>query len=179
MAATLAATGASAQQEAAVHVARDRDDAAWVRGHVLVSAPADAVWARIADVRRWRTVFSDVRRLRVISQRDTRWRLEMETRAFDCGAHEYDVRLEPQARVAHIVIDAPGVEAHGELRVRPGRAAGTADVTYRLRVEATGIVSWFVSEDTLRAKQEDMVRSYLRDLRDAFATRTGPARPPS
>ncbi len=108
-------------------------------------------------------MFSDIKTLKVLEHDGNHWRINLRTTAFDCGAHDYDVRFD-DAQTAHLRIDAPGADAHALIAVKPGSRAGESIVTYSLYVQATGIVSWFVSEGTLRKKQEYMVTKYLTDL---------------
>lgn len=42
------------------------------------------------------------------------------------------------------------------------------DGTVHLQIDAHGVVGWFVSEATLRRRQESMVTRYLTDLRRGF-----------
>ena len=157
---------------------RSEIDARWVQGQVVVPTGQDAIWARLQQVDRWKDMFSDIMTLRVLEHDGNRWRINLRTTAFDCGAHDYNVRFDDN-RTAHLRIDAPGVDAHALMAVKPGARAGDSVVTYSLYVEARGIMSWFVSEATLRKKQEFMVSKYLSDLQRAFTPVAAQANPRS
>lgn len=154
-----------------VTVRRDEGDPYWVHGRVVVGTEPDAVWARLRQVDRWATLFHDIQRLRVLEHANSRWRVELGSTIMECGPHDYIVRL-GEPRTVHLVIDAPGVDARGRMLVQPGPRPETAVVIYQLRVEATGIVSWFVSESRLRDVQQRLVSSYLHDIHDVFRPAT-------
>ncbi len=147
---------------------RSNTDPRWVQGRVTVPTPGDSIWGRLQQVDRWKDMFTDIKSLRVLEHDGNRWRINLRTTAFDCGAHDYDVRFD-DAQTAHLRINAPGADAHALISVKPAPRADESVVTYSLFVQATGIVSWFVSEETLRKKQEYMVTKYLTDLQRAFS----------
>jgi hypothetical protein len=138
-----------------------------VQGRVVVPTASDPIWVRLQQVDRWKDMFSDIKTLKVLEHDGSHWRINLRTTAFDCGAHDYDVRFD-DARTAHLRIEAPGADAHALISVKPGSHPSESVVTYSLYVQATGIMSWFVSEATLRKKQEYMVTKYLTDLQRAF-----------
>lgn len=150
--------------------ARDAKDSHWVQGQVDVASAPDAVWTRVSDVPNWPKLLSDVKWLKVLEKGKDRWRIKLETRSFECGAHEYDVALRG-GNLLTFEIDAPGIDSKARVLVRPGASAGQANIVYSLYVRATGIVGWFVSEKELRRRQEAMVIRALTDLQRAF----GPA----
>lgn len=146
---------------------RDRRDPRWVYGMVTVPTDAQTVRARLRQVDTWPQLFSDIRSLRVTRRGGDEWTVRIETLTFDCGAHDYRVRFQPGGTV-HLQIDAPGIDAVARMEVRDAYTPGRAVVTYRLFVDAHGVVGWFVSEATLRRRQESMVTRYLTDLRRGF-----------
>ena len=150
-------------------------DPHWVQGHVVVPTTPDVIWSRLQRVDGWKEMFSDIKSLRVIEHQVNHWKINLRTTAFDCGDHDYRVRFD-DTRTLHLLIDAPGVDAHAQITVKPAGRPTDSIVTYSLYVDAKGIMSWFVSEATLRKKQEFMVVQYLTDLRRAFtpATRERP-----
>ena len=147
---------------------RDKNSPHWVHGQVDVTTPPEAVWERIQKVEQWPALFSDVRWLKVQKRNDNRWRVRLETRSMDCGAHDYSVTFDSKQRRALLEIDAPGIESTARLLVRPQSGAAKANVAYSLYVRATGVVGWFISEKALHKKQEQMVERNLRDLAKAF-----------
>lgn len=153
--------------------ARDRNDPHWVQGQVNVSAPPDAVWARVADVPNWPKLLTDIKWLKVLERGKDRWRVKLETRTFECGAHEYAVTL-LEGRALTFEIDAPGIDSKARVLVRSGASAKQANVVYSLYVRATGIVGWFISEKELRKRQEAMVVRALADIQRAFGAVPGP-----
>jgi hypothetical protein len=152
----------------AVTWSRNKSDPRWVQGQATVVASSGAVWERLQYVDKWPAVFSDIKTMKVLRHEGPKWRIELETQAFDCGTHEYDVSFDTTARTAKLVIDAPGTTAVAYLTVKDGASTGQVLVTYSLYVEARGVVGWFVSEKALQSKQEQMVQRYLLDIYRAF-----------
>lgn len=147
---------------------RDRTDPRWVYGMVVVPIPAATVQARLRNVDTWPRLFSDIRSLRVVRRGGDEWTVRLQTVVFECGPHDYHVRFASDGTV-HLQIDAPGVDAVARVEVRDGQTPGRAAITYRLFVDAHGVVGWFVSEASLRRRQEAMVVRYLTDLRRGFS----------
>ncbi len=146
---------------------RDRTDPRWAYGMVVVRTEAARVRERLRDVDAWPRLFSDIRTLQVVRRGGDAWTVRLQTATFDCGPHDYRVQFLPDGNV-HLVIDAPGIDAVARMEVRDAQTPGRAVVTYRLFVDARGVVGWFVSEAALRRRQESMVVRYLSDLRRAF-----------
>lgn len=165
--AAVEAQPASPGRTAPVPWMRDRRDPRWVYGMVIVPTDAQTVRARLRRVDTWPQLFSDIRNVRVTRRGGDEWTVRIETLTFDCGAHDYHVWFQPDGTV-HLQIDAPGIDAVARMEVRDGYTPGRAVVTYRLFVDAHGVVGWFVSEATLRRRQESMVTRYLTDLRRGF-----------
>jgi hypothetical protein len=147
---------------------RDKGSPYWVHGRAEVATAPDMVWKRLEDVSRWPQVFTDIKWIRIKERRDGRIRVRLETKTFACGAHDYVIRLDPGARQGTLQIEAPGVDSTARLIVRKGARADQSNVAYSLYVKATGIMGWFISESTLRQKQEQMVERYLLDLETTF-----------
>lgn len=173
--AVLASSAASTLASASAHAqttpswTRDATDPRWVQGQVVAAATPDAVWNRLRRVPEWPRMFTDIKALRVIERvDDAHWRLKLETRTFDCGAHEYHVVFDDRAKTGRLWIDAPGVMAVAYMRVLDGATAESARVVYSLFVDARGFAGWFITKDELRRKQELMVVRYLADLARAF-----------
>ena len=156
---------------------RDKKSPQWIHGQVDVATAPAAVWDRVQRVPEWPTLFSDVKWLKVEERAENRWRVRLETRTMDCGAHDYTITFDPKQRLASLRIDASGIDSTARLIVRPGTGAAKANVAYSLYVRATGIVSWFVSEKALHKKQEQMVERNLRDLERAFGAVQKPKSP--
>ena len=137
---------------------------------IISSADARTVRERLRDVDAWPGLFTDIRNMRVTRRGGDEWTVRLETLTFDCGAHDYLVRFQPNGDV-QLRIDAPGIDAVAQIEVRDAQTPGRSVVSYRLFVDAHGVVGWFVSEASLRRRQESMVTRYLTDLRGGFATR--------
>ena len=146
---------------------RDTKDPRWVQGQVIATATADAIWAKLQRVPDWPRMFTDIKTMKIVERGTDHWRVKLETRTFDCGAHEYHVRFE-SPRTARLWIDAPGVTALAYMRVFEGATTDASRVVYSLFLEARGIAAWFHSKEDLRGKQEHMVVQYLADLERAF-----------
>lgn len=146
---------------------RDRTDPRWAFGMVVVGADAAHVRARLRQVDAWPQLFTDIRSLGFVRRGGDTWTVRLQTVTFDCGPHDYNVRLMPDGNV-HVAIDAPGIDAVARMEVRNAQTPGRAVITYRLFVDAHGVVGWFVSEAALHRRQERMVTRYLTDLRRAF-----------
>jgi Polyketide cyclase / dehydrase and lipid transport len=163
---------ADAPRGPSIHWSRDKKDPRWVNGYVLVDTAPDAVWAALQGVSSWPTMFSDIKTMKVKRHDGNAWRLEMSTRTFDCGAHDYEVLVQPD-RTISVRMLVPGANAVAYVRVRPVQGTEQSIVTYDLFVDVRGVASWFISEKTLRQKQEAMTTRYLGDLQRAFT----PVRP--
>lgn len=146
---------------------RDEKDPRWVQGQVTAAATPDAVFARLQRVPEWPRIFTDIKSMKVIERGTDHWRVKLETWTFDCGAHEYHVRFDA-SRTARLWIDAPGVTAVAYMRVLPNATTDTSRVVYSLFVDARGVMGWFISNEELRRKQEQMVARYLADLERTF-----------
>lgn len=146
---------------------RDKSDPHWVQGQVNVNASLDAVWNRVSDVPNWPKLLTDIKWLKVLDKGKDHWRIKLETRSFECGAHEYHVALHG-GNLLTFEIDAPGIDSKARVLVRSGASPEQSNVVYSLYVRATGIVGWFVSEKELRRRQEAMVVRALTDLQRAF-----------
>ncbi len=145
---------------------RDAKDPDWVHGQVLISSPARDVWSRIEKVDSWPSIFSDIKRMRVLERDPPHWRIRVETESFDCGARDYHILFQEE-RTAEIRMEAPGFESRAYLSARDDPSGG-ALVSYRLFLMPTGFTGWFVSKKELRRRQEDMVVRYLADVRRLF-----------
>ena len=154
--------------------ARDRNDPHWVQGQVNVGATPGAVWTRVADVPNWPKLLNDVKWVQVLERSKNWLRVKLETRTFDCGAHEYTVTLHDGQRLLTFEIDAPGIDSRARVLVRPGASAAQANVVYSLYVRATGIMGWFISEKELRKRQETMMLRALTDIQRTFGTGSRP-----
>ena len=156
-----------AAEPSSVTWSRDRKDPRWVQGQALVSTPAAEVWTRLQRVDEWPRMFSDIKWLRVVERSTDHWRVRLESKTMTCGAHDYHIQFQ-RSRSGKVVIDAPGTTSSAYFRVFDGKRPADARVVYSLFIEIRGIVSWFVSERTLREKQEQMVERYLRDIDGLF-----------
>jgi hypothetical protein len=147
---------------------RDKNSPHWVHGMVDVSAAPAEVWRRLQPVADWPKIFTDIKWLSVKQRAKSNIRVRLETRTFTCGAHDYVIAMDPATQTGTLEIDAPGVDSRARLIVRKGAREGQANIAYSLYVKATGVVGWFISEEALHQKQEQMVQRYLRDLENAF-----------
>jgi uncharacterized membrane protein len=150
-----------------VSVSRAQSDPRWVQGHVVVDAPPDAVFARLAQVDQWPSLFTDIAKMKVKTRSTGHWTIELETRTLGHGTLPYKVDVGP-GRHLRLWTDGRGVRADGETFVREGPTASQSEVTYQLFIELSGIPAIAVPERVLRPKQEHMVVSQLADLGRGF-----------
>lgn len=134
-------------------------------GRVQLGAPAGQVWNRVRQVDRWSELFTDIRKLDVRKHEGSLWIVRLDSGILRCGPHDYEIRFTGE-RAAALKIVAPGIEADGTLSV--AAAAGGSLFEYRLRVHVGRIASWFASEKDVRARQWQLIDSYLTDLARVF-----------
>jgi carbon monoxide dehydrogenase subunit G len=151
---------------------RVASDPRWVQGDVTVNAPPDVVWARLARVDEWPRSLTDIQSVKVLDRRTddrghTRWKIELETRTLDHGMLGYDVDSDP-ARTLLLTTNRLGVSVVAQTLVRPGPTRDQANVVYSFFIELSGLPSLFISEKSLRQKQEHMVDVTLGDIGRAF-----------
>ena len=127
--AVLGSRAARADTPASLTWARDAKDPRWVQGQVLIATPPDVVWERLQRVPEWPQMFTDIKTMRILERNAAHYRVRLETRTLDCGAHDYDIRLEAP-RTAKLWIDAPGVTALAYMRVLNGTEEGSSRVVY-------------------------------------------------
>jgi uncharacterized membrane protein len=138
-----------------------------VQGQVTISAPPDAVFARLENVADWPRLLTDVAHLEVKERRDTRWEIELETRTLGHGSLPYHVDVERGRRV-RFWRTGSGVAVQAFLLVRDGPTRGQANVVYSLYIRLSGVPRLLISDDSLHKKQEHMVRVTLEDLDRGF-----------
>lgn len=148
---------------------RSTADPRTVTGIVQVKLEPGEVWRAVSVLENWPRLFTDVRRLKVKGRRGDVIAAEIDTRIFDCGPHEYRVRIDDAARSMTMDIAALGLSASGSFVIEPG-GGGTSTVRYSLTVEVKAPASWFASEADVRKKQERMVAAYLADIASWSAT---------
>jgi Polyketide cyclase / dehydrase and lipid transport len=148
---------------------RDRRDPRWVQGQVDLAASPDVVWQRVADVRAWPSLFSDIESLSVesMSSDRTRWVVRFQSKTLGHGPQYYFVSLDPEKRAGRMVIHAPAVRAAAFASIAPlGDVRSRA--TYAAFAERHGLFGWFLSEQDLRVRQERLMERTLDDLQSAF-----------
>jgi uncharacterized membrane protein len=146
---------------------RDTKDPRWVQGQVTVDAAPDVVWARMQRVHAWPTMLTDINRMRVTEHKDSRWKIELETRTIPYGMLGYDVEL-LDTRQVKVWTDRLGVKVSAQTDVQPGPTPKQSIVTYSFFIEVSGIPKLLISAEELRAKQEHMVQVTLEDFYRAF-----------
>jgi hypothetical protein len=152
-------------------------DPRWVQGDVTVDAPPEMVWARLSRVDEWPRTLSDIAAVKVLERRtDERghmlWKIELETVTLDHGMLGYEVDSDP-ARSLVLSTDRMGVHVMAQTLVRAGPTATQSNVVYSFFIRLSGIPGLFISDSSLRQKQEHMVDVTLNDIGRAFA-RHGP-----
>ena len=148
---------------------RDAKDPRWVQGQVVATSGADDVWSKLRNVSEWPHMFTDIKTMKILERSPDHWRLEMQTRTFDCGPHQYHVRFD-EGRSGRMWIDAPGVSAIAYVRILPVvDRPEISRAVYSLFIDVRAPASWFISEADVRKKQEQMVTRYLADLERLFA----------
>lgn len=143
-------------------VRRRPDDPDWFDGSVEVRASPSTVLDALRGLDRWPSVFRDVVSVEGSRQSGKRRIADVVSRVL--GDHAHTITLDDRGSAFDMYISITGAEARGSFTVAPGPDALSAKVTFSLFVRARGLAGIFVSEGSLRAKQEAMVRSYLTDL---------------
>ncbi len=143
-------------------VRRRPDDPEWFDGTVEVRASPSTVLDALRNLDRWPSVFRDV--TSVAGSRQTGKRRTADVVSRVLGDHTHTITLDDRGAAFDMYIAITGAEARGTFTVAPGPDGTSAKVTFSLLVRARGLAGIFVSEGSLRAKQEAMVRTYLTDL---------------
>jgi hypothetical protein len=166
----VAASGAAAQSGGGWQ--RNASDPRWVQGQIDLATPAATVWQRVAQVREWPSIFSDLASFSVKSEsRDgARWTIRFESRMLGHGQFDYFVSLDAANQSGLAVLSAPGVRAAASVTVVPIDDRRSR-VLFAAFVDRYGVLGWFLSEQSLRWRQERLVEQNLGDLGRAF----GPA----
>ncbi|HEU4407783.1 MAG TPA: hypothetical protein VFS43_21140 [Polyangiaceae bacterium] len=150
-------------------VARDASDPRWVGGAVVVPLPPPQARELLNDVGGWPKLFRDVRSLEIRRHDSGRWRASLVSATL--GGHAHDLEASRTAEGVAFTIDATGLNTRGVFAVADGPSAGTSRVTFRLFAETTGVAGLFLSEQSLRKRQEGFVATYLADLQRLNAGR--------
>jgi len=143
-------------------VERNSRDARWVTDTVEVAAAPEVVLASLRAVMSWPRLFHDIVSLSVKTR--TRGRQVLSVHSKILGDHAHEFTVADRGDGLDVLIDITGVVTRGTLSVSPGRDERSATATFSLYAETSGVAGLFVSERTLRAKQEALVRTYLTDL---------------
>ncbi len=143
-------------------VRRRPDDPDWLDGTVEVRASPSTVLDALRTLDRWPSVFRDVTSVAGSRQNGKRRTADVVSRVL--GDHAHTITLDDRGTAFDLYISITGAEARGTFTVTPGPDGSPAKVTFALLVRARGLAGIFVSEGSLRAKQEAMVRTYLTDL---------------
>lgn len=137
-------------------------DADWVDGTHQVRASAAVVQEALRRLPRWGTVFHDVRAVGPV--RETGRRQEADVTFGVLGDHGHHLTLDDRGTAFDVYIAVTGAEVRGTFVIAPLRASTLTSVTFSLLARTYGVAGIFVSQSSLRAKQETLVESYLRDL---------------
>lgn len=141
---------------------RRTDDPDWLDGTVDVHTSPSAVLDALRNLGRWPAVFRDVASVAGVRQTGKRGTAEVVSRVL--GDHAHTLTLDDRGAAFDVYISITGAEARGTFTITPGADASSSKVTFSLLVRSRGFAGIFVSEASLRAKQEAMVRTYLTDL---------------
>jgi hypothetical protein len=152
-----------------LHWQRNPYDPRWVQGQIDLATPASVVWQRIAEVRGWPSIFSDMASFSVKSESSdgAHWGIRFESRTVDHGQFDYVVTLDAAKQSGRVVLRAPGVRAAAYLSVAPTNDQRSR-ASYAAFVERYGVFGWLLSERLLRSRQERLVERNLDDLERAF-----------
>ncbi len=144
-------------------------DPRWVQGQIDLDTPASEVWQRIAAVRAWPTLFSDVASfsVRSVSTDAAHWVVRFESRTIGHGEHDYRVELDPRPRSGRMMVDVFGVRATAYVSVTPIDERRSR-VSYAIFAEKRGLFGLFVPERALRVNEERLVERTLDDLARVF-----------
>jgi hypothetical protein len=143
-------------------VERNERDSRWVTGTVEVAAAPEALLGSLRAVSSWPSLFGDITSLALKTRNGDRQVATVHSKILGDHAHEFTV--EARGDRVDIVIDITGVVTRGSFVVAPGAQEGTSRVSFSLYAAKSGIGGLFVSEGTLRGKQQAIVRTYLADL---------------
>jgi hypothetical protein len=151
------------------HWQRNPYDPRWVQGQIDLGTPASTLWQRIAEVRGWPSIFSDLVSFSVKSESSdgAHWAIRFESRVVGHGQFDYVVTLDAAKQSGRIVVRAPGVRAAAYLSVAPIDDRRSR-ASYAAFVDRYGVFGWFLSESLLRSRQERLVERNLDDLERAF-----------
>lgn len=141
---------------------RRGSDSHWVDGAVDIAAAPASVRSALANVAAWPQLFTDVASVAVTSRSDAKQVAAVHSRILGGHAHDFTV-VEAGSRF-DVAIDVTGADAHGTFVIMPGERENTSRVAFSLYAAKSGVAGLFVSDATLRAKQEAIVRTYLTDL---------------
>jgi len=139
-----------------------RTETAWVDGSVEIAAPPNTIRAAVIDVPSWARTFSDVSSV-VLKKRDGKRQIAA-VRSQIRGGHAHDFTVIDFGSRVELTIDITGADARGIFSVTPGPTEGTSRVAFALYARPSGVAGIFLSEATLRTKQQAIVRAYLSDL---------------
>jgi hypothetical protein len=156
---------------------RDKKDPRWVQGTVTVDSPPDVVWARIQRVDAWPSLLSDVNRMRVTEHKDkdSHWKIELETKTLPYGMLGYDVDTSGPGRTGKLYTDRLGVKVVAQTDILPGPTPSQSVIVYSFFIEVSGIPKMLISEQELHKKQEHMVAVTLDDFEKNFKPRPAAA----
>ena len=155
---------------------RDKKDPRWVQGTVTVDSPPDIVWTRIQRVDAWPSMLSDVNRMRVLEHKDTRWKIELETKTIPYGMLGYDVDTSGPGRTGKLYTDRLGVKVVAQTDVLPGPSPSQSLIVYSFFIEVSGLPKMLISDEELHKKQEHMVAVTLEDFERTFKPRATAAK---
>jgi hypothetical protein len=148
-----------------VNVQRSSKDPRWVEGAVSVPVSPGVAWAKLSAVKDWATIFHDITSLKVRKQVEGRWELSVVSSILGGHAHNYEVELVGSNQIK-LKMNLTGVDVRGSFKLAP-EGENKTSARFELFAATTGVAGWFVSEKTLRQKQETLVASYLQDFAKA------------
>jgi uncharacterized membrane protein len=133
-----------------------------VGARIQVSAPADAVWAFIADPARYLHFMAGITRWEVESEEATglgaRYRMLMRVRSAEIGGLVEVVEWDEPADLAWVSVT--GIDQRGRWRLRE-RRFGRTDVEFRLSygVAGSGLLGWAAEQIAAPTVQNNLRRT--------------------
>jgi len=138
---------------------------------VTIDASPSEIYALVTDYGNWRTVFSDVRSVKVVAGGARDGTVRFRSHALE---HEVTVRFDniPDRLIRFKGIHGPpGGRASGTYELTPVAEGAQTVITARLYMNVVGLPSLFVGDSTIRAMRQAKLRADLIDLIRRFPPR--------
>ena len=163
----LLATATSAAASPEVHIYQSPYDNAITEGETTLATSPDAAYQLVTDYAQWSSIFPDIRRVIVTSQRGPEARVTFIHP--DGNRDNLHFRNRPVTRTVWFEDTGGRAEVWAEIVFLPGDRPGTTRVHSRLYADVHGIASLFVSDRKIRRLREQRIRDELTQLHAYFA----------